>query len=242
MRLRKRIFIILAVGSFLVLFEILGFHLLNRELDNFAHGLEPAFQSLTNAVQAATFLSNLATSTKAKGVAEVEKYCAEVQARTSKREPDFVLGLSSSTDDHKRQWQKYGSTAELKKAVESAQVIYDEQVYVWTEEGSVIAANFTLQDGSGDWTLYPDYCFHKNGTTAEISSELRTSFGMMLVLRNWTFDSSGRLLESKEKFLDLDTRSPKKPDEEFVDEKTLLYRKVADLPFLPLLGKLNRQP
>src|SRR5712691_11701587 len=145
------------------------------------------------------------TSTKAAGFAEVEKYCAEVRARSSKREPDFVLGRPSSTEDHKAQWQRYLSSADLEKAVESAQVIYDEQVYVWTEGGSVIAANFTLQDGSGDWTLYPDYCFRKNGTTAEISSELRTFFGMMLVLRNWKFDSNGRLLESKERFLDLDT-------------------------------------
>ena len=172
----------------------------------------------------------------------MEKYCAEVRARSSKREADFVLGRPSSIEDHKAQWQRYLSSADLEKAVESAQVIYDEQVYVWTEGGSVIAANFTLQDGSGDWTLYPDYCFRKNGTTAEISSELRTFFGMMLVLRNWKFDSNGRLLESKERFLDLDTKSPKKPDEEFVDEKTQLYRKVADLPFLPLLAKLNRQP
>jgi hypothetical protein len=59
MRLRKRIFVILTVGSFLVGSEILGFHLLNRDFDKFARRLEPAFQSMSNVVEAATILSNL---------------------------------------------------------------------------------------------------------------------------------------------------------------------------------------
>jgi hypothetical protein len=57
--LKKSIFVILAVCSLLVGFEIIGFHLLNRDFDKFARGLEPAFQPLSNAVQAATILSNL---------------------------------------------------------------------------------------------------------------------------------------------------------------------------------------
>jgi hypothetical protein len=181
------------------------------------------------------------TNANATEVAEIEKYCTDVQGRTSKREPDFVFGLPSSTDTHEAQWQKFASTAELKKAAEG-EANLDQQVYVWTERDKVIAANFTLQSESGDWALYPDYCFRKNGTIAEIRSELRTFYGMMLVRRDWKFDCNGHLIESKEKFLDLKTESPKKPDEDFFDEETPLYHKVSDLPFLSLLGKLNRRP
>jgi hypothetical protein len=63
----------------------------------------------------------------------------------------------------------------------------------------------------------------------------------MFVRRDWKFDFNGRLLESKEKFLDLKTESPKKPGEDFVDEETPLHHKVSDLPFLLLLGKLNHR-
>src|SRR6476660_1900651 len=48
------------------------------------------------AKQSATHKST--TNANATEVAEIEKYCTEVQARTSKREPDFVFGLPSSTD------------------------------------------------------------------------------------------------------------------------------------------------
>ena len=159
------------------------------------------------AKQSATHKST--TSSNSTEVAEVEKYCTEIRGLTSKREPDFVFGLPSSTDKHEAQWQKFASTAELKKASEDAEAILEQQVYVWTEGGKVIAANFTLQSESGDWALYPDYCFRKNGAVAEISSELRTFYGMMIIRRAWVFDSKGDLLKSTEEFLDLRTKKPK---------------------------------
>ena len=176
------------------------------------------------------------TNANAAKVAEIEKYCTEAQGRTRKREPDFVFGLPSSIDTHQAQWQTFASTAELQKAAEG-EANFDQQVYVWMEGGKIIAANFTLQSESGDWALYPNYCFRKNGTTAEIRSELRTFYGGMLVRRDWKFDSNGHLIESDEKFLDLKTENPKKPDEDFFDEETPLYHKASDLPFLSLLWK-----
>jgi hypothetical protein len=64
----------------------------------------------------------------------------------------------------------------------------------------------------------------------------------MLVRRDWKFDSSGRLLASKEEFLDLKFKLPKKPGHDFEDETTFLCHKVSDLPFLSLITKPNRQP
>lgn len=173
-------------------------------------------------------------------IATVEKYCADVQARIRKREPDFVLGFPSSNDENKAKWRKYASTTELKKASEGE--ILDEQAYVWAEGDKIFAANFTLQSGSGDWALYPNYCFHTNGTTAEISSELRTFYGGMVVRRDWKFDSNGRVLTSKEEFLDLETGRPKKPGEDFIDENIPQYHKISDLPFLSLLREPDRHP
>ena len=59
MRLGKRIFVILVIGGFLVVFGILGLETLHREADKSAHAVAPAFESLANSVHAATRLSKL---------------------------------------------------------------------------------------------------------------------------------------------------------------------------------------
>ena|SRR5260221_13604022 len=114
------------------------------------------------------------------------------------------------------------------------------QAYVWTENGEIVAANFTLQSESRDWALYPNYCFHRNGKIAELTSELRTFYGGMVVRRDWIFDSDGRLLRSKEEFLDLATKELRKPGEDFIDEDIPQYHQTSDLPFRSLLKKPDR--
>ena len=94
------------------------------------------------AKQSATHKST--TNANATEVAEIEKYCTEVQGRASKREPDFVFGLPSSTDEQKAQWRKFASTAELKKAAEG-EANFEQQVYIWAEGDKVIAANFIFK-------------------------------------------------------------------------------------------------
>jgi hypothetical protein len=177
------------------------------------------------------------TSVNASQLAVVEKYCDAVERGIKKREPDFAFGLPSSSNEHRVQWQKYTSTADLKKA--SEETTLERQVYVWTEESKIIASHFTLQSESGDWALYPDYCFYKTGTTARMSSELRTFYGSMIVHREWKFDSNGRLLKSTEKFPGLETKKSKNPNDDFIDEEIPPYHKTAELPFLSLLGTLH---
>ena len=75
-----------------------------------------------------------------------------------------------------------------------------------------------------------------------MSSELRTCYGSMIVRREWKFDSNGHLLKSTEEFLDLETKKPKKPSDDFIDEEIPPYHKTAELPFLPLLGTLHSRP
>ncbi len=59
MRMRKRIFAIIAVGSFLVVLEFLGFCPLSRELAQLTRGLGTTFRSFGHVVYAATSLSSL---------------------------------------------------------------------------------------------------------------------------------------------------------------------------------------
>jgi hypothetical protein len=58
MRSKKRILAIVAIGGCVVAFEILGFHLLDREMSKFAQGLGKTFESLAKVVDAAARLSD----------------------------------------------------------------------------------------------------------------------------------------------------------------------------------------
>jgi hypothetical protein len=174
-----------------------------------------------------------ATVANASKFAAVEEYCSGIDNRADKRSPDFALALPIPSEDHATQWRKYAPTEAMEKAAQETD--FEQQVLLWTEEGHVISATFTIQSESGDWALYPHYCFYRDARVAETTSELRTFYGRMHVRRSWKFSTAGELLKFNEEFLDLSTGNPKKPDDEFVDEETPQYKKVSDLPFFRLL-------
>jgi len=173
----------------------------------------------------------------------VEKYCATVEEHGGKREPDFIVGVSSQGSANSNGWKLFHSENELQKAWEAEG--NNDAAFVWLNQGKINSTNFTLQSGSGDWALYTHHCFRQDGTVARIESELRTFNGNMIARRKWIFDPSGVKKKFTEEFLDLNTEKPKQPDADFEDRETPLYRNVMELPFYKAFqpnGQLQGSP
>ena len=49
------------------------------------------------------------------------------------------------------------------------------------------------------------------------------------------YSADGKLLKSTKKFLDLQTKRPKKPGQDFFDQEFLIFANVSTLPFYKLL-------
>jgi hypothetical protein len=105
----------------------------------------------------------------------------------------------------------------------------------------VVGSNFTEFSPSGDWTQYTFHYFRPDGTLAKVEAELRSFYGDWIVTRNYYFDASGRRIKKTARYLDLNTKKPKKPTKDITDDTNgtfavTYYKKVGKLPFAGLLG------
>jgi hypothetical protein len=173
-------------------------------------------------------------------VEAINQYCAMIQNRTEATIPDFVVGVIYTLPDRQEEWKMFASIDALKEAWESNPA--GDAAYVWAEEGKIVTAKMTFQSDTGDWAQHADYCFRSDGTTAQISSELRTFIGNVIARRTWSLARSGEVLRKDEVFLDLETERSKPPGADFEDRRTPLYLKVGDLPFHSLLSERNPNP
>jgi len=178
-------------------------------------------------------LGSLQGSRTRRVIAASEQDCSEVRSGIRQREPDVVFGLAGSGEVQRRKWQRFTSVPKLQKYWDSNRP--GDAAFVWVRGHELIAVQLTLQDDSADWVNRALYCFREGDTTAQITSELRTFYGQMIVRRKWILNAEGHVLRATEEFLDLSTEKPKRPDESFTDQKTPIYRKVADFPFYPIL-------
>jgi hypothetical protein len=110
----------------------------------------------------------------------------------------------------------------------------DEAAYVWARKGRVIAAYFAFQSGSRDWGHFVTYYFREDGSLAKIHSQLNTFYGNVSAFRDKYYSSNGRLFRTTTRYLDLDTKKPKK-NPNFHDEPIPVYLSVRKLPFFKLL-------
>jgi hypothetical protein len=121
-----------------------------------------------------------------------------------------------------------------KKALDDAEDIY-EKALVWTRSGKVVGVTFTLSSPSGDWAHFVTYYFRDDGSLAKIHAEINTFYGEVSIIRDQWYDSSAKQIEATRKVLDLNTRKPKKPSGDFMDQEVVVYKRVSDLPFSKLL-------
>lgn len=160
-------------------------------------------------------------------VAEINTYAASID-RFMKVNRSRAYGDTSMEEESK--WKLF----KTKKALDDAEEIY-EKALVWTRTGKVVGVTFTLSSPSGDWAHFVTYYFRADGSLAKIHAELNTFYGNVSIIRDQWYDATAKQIDAKRKVLDLDTRKPKKPTGDFMDQEVIVYKKVSDLPFSKLL-------
>ena len=132
--------------------------------------------------------------------------------------------------EEKSNWKLF----KTRKLIDDAEEVYEKAV-AWSKTGKIVGVIFTLSSRSGDWAHYITYYYRADGSLAKIHAELNTFYGEVSIIRDRFFDSNGQLLHSTQKILDLQTRKPKKPTGDFMDQDINVYKKVSELPFSKLL-------
>jgi hypothetical protein len=142
-----------------------------------------------------------------------------------------IFGIVPGEEDQPDKW------AEFKFVRQAVQANLHDSAYVWLKDGKVVAAQFSLTSSSGDWYHYVNYYFRADGTLAKIHAQLNTFAapdGGISVVRDKFYNSSGKLLRTATRYLDLESQKPRKRGE-FMDQPILVYQTVRDLPFTKLL-------
>src|SRR5262245_20712181 len=162
-------------------------------------------------------------------LASIASYAATVD-RFIKVNRKRVFGdLSSAATDGPSRWKEFTSEAARERAQTGDNL--NQIAFVWTRQGEVIGANFTFTGPSSDWAHLVMHYFREDGSLARIKAQLNTFYGELSVIRERCYSADGKLLRSTKKFLDLQTKKPKKPDQEFFDKEFPIFANVSALPF-----------
>ncbi len=166
-------------------------------------------------------------------VRSVDKFIAP------KQRLKIVIADVSSQDSNKPKWRRFASEKALAKFRENSETYTI--AFNWKRSGRTVASNFTMFSESGDWAQYVYHYFRPDGSAAMIRTEMRTFMGDYIVIHDRYFDTKGRPISRRSKYLDLTTKKPKKPTAEMLDPnseffKADFYKTVAKLPFARLLG------
>jgi hypothetical protein len=168
-------------------------------------------------------------------IAAIEAYSKQMDAyakRNAARGRLFADTSSYTDSNASPRWQEFRS----KRALERAEAYT--AATVWSRPSGEMVAEFNLSSPSGDWAQNVNYYYRSDGTLAKIHAELRTFMGDLIVIRDRFYDPKGKVLREKTRYLDLNTRKPKKVDAGgFMDVPFELYAKTSDLPFYSLLNK-----
>lgn len=129
-------------------------------------------------------------------------------------------------------WKIFKTSKEMEGA--NAEGAPNTQARVWLAPGGVTYVDIFFQSDSGDWAHFVDYCYRGDGTLARTISTYNTFLsededGVSRV-RTRHYDATGKVLRTKQKLLNLQTKRPA-PRARFPDEPEPLFAKVKDLPF-----------
>lgn len=142
-----------------------------------------------------------------------------------------IFGIIPGEEDKPDKW------AEFKTIAQEVQANLFDSAHVWRRDGKVVAAKFSFTSSSGDWYHYVDYYFRADGTLARTHAQLNTFSGPdggISIVRDKFYSSSGKLLHTATRYLDLKSQQPRKRGE-FMDQPIPVYQTVRDLPFTKLL-------
>jgi hypothetical protein len=202
------------------------------------------FLTISRALLAACLTLGIATSSAvtlqaqnpADNIASIEAYSKQLDAytkRSARAGRLFGDTRAYESGDEPALWKEF----KTKRALQRAEVY--SAATAWTAStGEVVVVNIDLSSPSGDWAQYNNYYYRSDGTLAKLRAELRTFMGDVIIIRDRFYDSKGKLLQEKTRYLDLQTRKPKKIKEgDFMDIPPEVYAKTSALPFYALLKK-----
>lgn len=169
-------------------------------------------------------------------IASIEAYSKQLDAYTKRNARAARLfgdTRAYESGDEPALWKEF----KTKRALQRAEVYSAATAWTGTT-GDVVVVNMDLSSPSGDWAQYNNYYYRSDGTLARLRAEMRTFMGDVIIIRDRFYDSKGKLLQEKTRYLDLQTRKPKKiKEDEFMDMPTEVYAKTSALPFSALIKK-----
>jgi hypothetical protein len=185
---------------------------------------------------ALTAKTTIVQAQNAADIASIEAYGKQMDAYTKRNaRAGHLFGDTANYEDANApaRWQEFRTKGALQRAQ-----VYSAATAWLNSTGALVVADFSLSSPSGDWAQFNTYYYRSDGTLAKLHSELRTFMGDVVVIRDRLYDPKGKLLQEKTRYLDLQTRKPKKVKEgDFQDMPIELYAKTSALPFYSLLKK-----
>lgn len=176
-----------------------------------------------------TIFAGNAWGQKAAEIKRIDHYVRQLTTFVEKPSArlEIYADVSKTT---KPVWRKFRSEKSLEKFRKSNDVY--EIAYVWRKNARVVVVNFMFTSGSGDWAHFVFHRFRHDGSLAKVEAELRTFYGRMGVERTYYYRRNGKLITNRTKYSDMTTGKPKKPSDDFYDNKVRIYKTTKRLPFL----------
>ncbi|MFH1367657.1 MAG: hypothetical protein ABII64_00895 [Elusimicrobiota bacterium] len=168
----------------------------------------------------------------------INEICAEIDGyvKSNEKKRLYFGDVSDATSEKESRWVKFVSAEERK--VKSTGDNLCEIADVWIRNNDIVFLIVFYTSPSGDWSKSACYYFYKNGNTAKITSELRTSYGNVIVKDELLFSLNGKLVRSDNEILDIDTKktvSKEKMKEGYIDPEIKNIMKISILPFIGLI-------
>jgi len=186
-----------------------------------------------------SLLLSATADVEAAAPASIDVYCDRLAKYAGRKEHVPVIFAEVSDPDSFKngRWLRLEDSEDLKRRAEE-NTAYT-QGFVWRHRGGTYVSMF-FTSPSGDWAEYVDYCFRHDGSLARSEASLNTfnaaredSDGPVSRIRTKHFDTAGRLLRSRKRLVDTETRQPLRI--RFQDDEERIFLSIRKLPFAELL-------
>ena len=201
-------------------------------------GYEPATGAVGVAARAHVYI--FPERLQQSDAASIERYASglDLYVKRNARAARYFADTSSQEQENARErWQEFRTKKALDDAWQNGKTYTSSNVW-FNQTGELVVTIFTFSSPSGDWAQYLTNYYRKDGTLAKSSAELRTFMGDIIRINDRLYDGNGKVIKEQTRFLDLQTRKPKKVNkDEFMDMEVPLYTKTSALPFYSLVKK-----
>ena len=186
------------------------------------------------------FSAGISAQSIATQVKEIDALVRTIDAQVKRPKAAKLIfaDVSDINSETPAKWEQFISEKALERHRDKTEAYTI--AYVWLSGGKIVSTNFTHSTPSGDWVRYVYSYFRLDGSLARVETDFRTFNGDFRVIRRRYFDTAGKEVKNSVKFLDLQTRQPKKaPNGVMGDDPKAIdyYMTTAKIPFAHLVGK-----